>query len=114
MLAGQRVVHARAVATGADEAGAEQELQVLAGVGDALADLAGEVLDAPLTLRQHVDELGAPAVAERIWSGGPILTMDDRAMRASPKSETTTRPVALSIKMFPGVRSRWTMPRICA
>ena len=43
-----------------------------------------------------------------------VTLVDERAMRARPKSETTTRPVALSISTFPGVRSRWTIPRAWA
>ena len=43
-----------------------------------------------------------------------VTLVDERASRASPKSETTTRPVALSIRTLPGVRSRWTIPRACA
>ena len=37
-----------------------------------------------------------------------------RAMRASPKSLVTTRPVSRSTRTFPGVRSRWTTPFACA
>ncbi len=43
-----------------------------------------------------------------------VTLVDDRAMRARPKSETTTRPEALSISTLPGVRSRWTIPRAWA
>ncbi len=40
----------------------------------------------------------------------PVL----RAMRASPKSVVTTRPLPRSIRMFDGVRSRCTTPLPCA
>jgi predicted amidohydrolase YtcJ len=37
----------------------------------------------------------APAPAERIWTGGPILTMNDRAMRAEAVAEAGGRIVAV-------------------
>jgi hypothetical protein len=37
----------------------------------------------------------APAVADRIWTGGPILTMNDKAMRAEAVAETGGRIVAV-------------------
>jgi predicted amidohydrolase YtcJ len=37
----------------------------------------------------------APAVAERIWTGGPILTMNDKAMRAEAVAEAGGRIVAV-------------------
>ncbi len=52
---------------------------------------------------------GVPSNMPRV-----VTLVAERAMRASPKSETTTRPVALSIKTLPGVRSRWTRPLACA
>ena len=46
--------------------------------------------------------LAAPAiaqeVADRIWSGGPILTMDDRAMRAEAVAEKGGKIVAVGSK----------------
>jgi hypothetical protein len=59
-------VHPRALAPSADETGAQQELQVLAGVRDALADLVREVLHPALALGEDIHQLGAPAVAERL------------------------------------------------
>jgi hypothetical protein len=43
---------------------------VVAGVGDALPYRACELLDVPLALREHVDELGATTVAEGLADGG--------------------------------------------
>ena len=43
-----------------------------------------------------------------------VTLVVERAIRARPKSETTTRPVARSIRTLPGVRSRWTIPRAWA
>jgi predicted amidohydrolase YtcJ len=37
----------------------------------------------------------APAVAERIWTGGPILTMNDKALRAEAVAEAGGRIVAV-------------------
>jgi predicted amidohydrolase YtcJ len=37
----------------------------------------------------------APAVAERIWTGGPILTMNDKAMRAEAVAEAGGRIIAV-------------------
>ena len=39
-----------------------------------------------------------------------VTLVEERASRASPKSETTTRPLARSIRTLAGVRSRWTIP----
>ena len=39
---------------------------MLGGVGDTLPDLGSELLDRPLALRQHVDDLRAATVAERL------------------------------------------------
>ena len=39
-------------------------------VGDALADLLAELLDRALSLGEHVDDLGAAPVPERLRDGG--------------------------------------------
>ena len=39
-----------------------------------------------------------------------VTLVEERASLASPKSETTTRPLARSIRTLAGVRSRWTIP----
>jgi uncharacterized membrane protein YccC len=39
-------------------------------VGDALADLLAELLDLALSLGEHVDDLGAAPVPERLRDGG--------------------------------------------
>ena len=38
-------------------------------VRDGLTDLAREVLDRPLALREHIDDLGPVAVAQRLRDG---------------------------------------------
>ena len=43
---------------------------MLRRVGDALTDLGGELVDRSLALRQHVDDLGTPAIAERLRHRG--------------------------------------------
>ena len=43
-----------------------EHLQVLRRVGDALADLGSERVDGSLALRQDIDDLGTPAIAERL------------------------------------------------
>ena len=40
------------------------------GVGDALADLGGELVDVAFALGEHVDQLGAATVAERLGDLG--------------------------------------------
>ncbi len=71
--AAQPVVDAQAVPPAADETGAQQVLQVLGGVGDALVDLGGDLLDVPLALGEQVDDLRAPAVAERLGRRGQAV-----------------------------------------
>jgi hypothetical protein len=39
-------------------------------VGDALADLLAELLDRALSLGEHVDDLGAAPIPERLRDGG--------------------------------------------
>lgn len=40
------------------------------GVGHALVDLPGDLLDGALALRQHIDDLGSPAAGERLGDRG--------------------------------------------
>ena len=63
-VAREPVVDAGAVAAGRDEPGAGHRPQVMRRVRDALVDLVGDLLDRPLALREHVDDL-APASARR-------------------------------------------------
>ena len=61
-VAGQRVEDPGAVPTCGQEPGAGHGPKVVRGVGDGLADLVGDVVDRPLTLGEHIDDLGpAPA-----------------------------------------------------
>jgi hypothetical protein len=39
-------------------------------VGDALADLLAELVDRALSLREHIDDLGAAPIPERLRNGG--------------------------------------------
>jgi hypothetical protein len=59
-------VDAGAVPSSPDEATAEQVLQVLGGVGDALLALGRDLLDRPLTLGEQVDDLGTPTAGQRL------------------------------------------------
>jgi hypothetical protein len=58
-LAAQRVEDAGAVAAGGDHAGAREGAQVVGGVGHALPDLVGDLLDGTLALGEQVDDLGS-------------------------------------------------------
>ena len=58
------------LAARADEPGAREDLEVMRRVGDALADLLAELLDRALSLGEHVNDLGAAPVAERLRDGG--------------------------------------------
>jgi hypothetical protein len=59
-----------AVAAVLEEARSREEAQVVRGVGDALADLAGDVLDRALALGEDVDDLGPVSIAHRLGDGG--------------------------------------------
>ena len=56
----------RTIATAAHEPSLREDLQVLRRIRDALTDLCGDLVDRTFALRQHVDDLGAPAIAERL------------------------------------------------
>ena len=51
------------------------------GVGDALADLGRELVDVTLALGEHVDQLGAASVAERL--GDLAERVEQRVLRLS-------------------------------
>ena len=61
-LGGERVEDTGAVAPRGNQPGAGDGPQVVGGVGDALVDLGGDVVDRALALGQEVDQLG-PASA---------------------------------------------------
>ena len=69
-VGGEPVVDPGPVASGGDETGAGEDPEVERGVGDALADLVSQLLDVALALGEHVDELGAAPVAERLGDLG--------------------------------------------
>ena len=52
---------AGAVAAGGHQTGPRQRPQVVGGVGDALVDLAGDLLDRSLALGEQIDDLGPPS-----------------------------------------------------
>jgi hypothetical protein len=43
---------------------------MVGGVGEALLDLVGQLVHGPLALREHVDDLGATPVPERLCDRG--------------------------------------------
>jgi hypothetical protein len=61
------------LATGSDEAYSPELLQVMRGIGDALLDLARQLVDRALALREHVDDLGAAAVTNRLGNRGECV-----------------------------------------
>src|SRR5438132_8944622 len=65
-LAGEAVEDAGAVAPGGEYAGPCQGPEMVRGIRNALADLIREVVHRPLPLSEHVDDLGAVSVAERL------------------------------------------------
>ena len=65
-FAGEAVEDAGAIAPGGEDAGPCERPEMVRGVRDALADLVREFLDRPLALGEHVDDLGAVSVAERL------------------------------------------------
>ena len=66
----QAVVDPRAVTPRCHQPGGRQCAQVERRVRHALADLGGELVDVPLALREHVDQLGAAPVGERLGDLG--------------------------------------------
>ena len=69
-LGGEPVVDPGAVAAGRDQTGRGEDPEMERGVGDALADLGGELLDVTFALGEHVDQLGSAPVAERLGDLG--------------------------------------------
>ena len=65
-FAGQHVDDAGAFAAGAQHAGSGHRPQVMRGVGHALADLVGDLLDGTFALGEDVDDLGSPATGQRL------------------------------------------------
>ncbi len=63
-IAREPVIDASAFPTRAHQAGAQEQLQVVGGVGEALVDLGRDLLDRALALGEHVHDLGAAATAE--------------------------------------------------
>src|SRR2546427_3470321 len=82
-VAGQHVDDASALTSGPQQAGAGHRPQVMRGVGNALSDLGGDLLDRALALGKEVDDLGPVPVAERLG---------DRSQR--PEERILRRPVA--------------------
>lgn len=68
-ITGQCVEDPGAVPTGREQAGARHGAQMVGRVGDRLIDLGSDLLDRPLSLREHVDDLGAPPARQRL---GPL------------------------------------------
>ena len=66
LIAREPVDHPRSLAARTHEPCAREDLQVLRRVRDRLRDLIGDLLDRPLALREHVDDLRAPPAAERL------------------------------------------------
>jgi hypothetical protein len=59
---------------------------------------------------------GSPVTCSGLMNCGvprlcPAAVIVESATRAMPKSVSSARPVARSIKMLSGLTSRWTMPR---
>ena len=77
--AGERVEDAVAVAAGVHQTGAQQMLQVLGGVRDALREFAGDLVDRPFALSEQVDDLGPAPVAEGLGHAGEPV--EERVLR---------------------------------
>ena len=67
---GEPVVDPGSVAASRDQPGGGEGAEVERRVGDALADLGGELVDMAFALGEHVDQLGAATVAERLGDLG--------------------------------------------
>ena len=70
---GEAVVHADALATGVDDSGLLQDLEMLRGVRQRLGDLVRERVDAPLALREDVDDLEADGAREGLGDPGEVI-----------------------------------------
>ena len=64
-FADQSVEDPLAVATGPQQPDRGKTTEMVGGVGHALADLSGDLLDRLLALGEQVDDLGPPTVAQR-------------------------------------------------
>ena len=65
VVAGEPVVDVGALTAAADQSGGRQCAQVVRGVGDGLADLAGDLLDGALALGEELDDQGSSPRRER-------------------------------------------------
>ena len=72
-VARQHVEDPRAVSTCDQDPGAGHRPKVVRGVGDGLADLLGDVVDRPLTLGEHIDDLGAAPAGQGLGHLGERL-----------------------------------------
>ncbi len=69
----KRVVDARAIASGRDQARSREYSQVMRRVGHALLDLAGNRFNGSFALRKHVDDLGPPPARHCFRDSGETL-----------------------------------------
>jgi hypothetical protein len=69
-VAGEPVEDPCSLAARADEPYSRELLQVMRGVGDALIDLARQLIDRALALCEHVHNLGAATVTNRLGNRG--------------------------------------------
>lgn len=76
---GEPVVDAVLVAASDDEADAGEGAKVKRGIGDGLTDLVGELLYMSLALGEHVDQLSAASVRQRL--GDPGEPIEQRILR---------------------------------
>jgi uridine phosphorylase len=103
-IARQAVVHSRTCAATEDEACFCKHVQMLRGVRDALPDLRSELVDVTLALCEHIDELGAPPVPQRLRDRGERT--EEGILRFA-----TRHGVNLSIERL-NVGPRWDMLRV--
>jgi len=80
-LAGQRVVDPGAVPSGGQQPSAGHRPKVVRGVGHALADLFGDVVNGSFALGEDVDDLGPPAAGQRL--GDLRETVEERVLGGS-------------------------------
>ena len=85
-VARQRVVDAGPVAAGGEQARPGQGPEVVGGVGDALVDLAGDLLDRALALGEDIDDLGSPAAGQRLGHLGEAF--EQRVLRGPVTHDT--------------------------
>ncbi len=65
-VTGQHVDDPGAFAAGAQHTGSGHRPQMVRGVGHALSDLVGELLDRPFALGEDIDDLGSPSTRHRL------------------------------------------------